>query len=240
MSFSKKKLAFLAISISCLIGKGQAAPMTGMEDDPGVFLKSKESPPPSFQSGKPAITPPETTAQVMRKKAEAIDQAGFNIQAQAIIKPTKGNTVTGTVKFTPVISMNGAEAVLLGIRVIADLEGLTPNEKHGFHVHEFGDCSADDASSAGGHFNPSGFLHGSPDSTTRHVGDLGNVQADAQGKAHYERVDKVIAFSGSNSIIGKSIVVHAKEDDFTTQPTGNAGARIGCGVIESIKPPTGK
>jgi Cu-Zn family superoxide dismutase len=102
--------------------------------------------------------------------------------------------------------------------------------KHGFHVHEFGDCSMADGVCAGGHFNPTGSPHGSPDAAKRHVGDFGNLTADESGKATYKRVDKLITFSGPNSIIGRSIIVHAAPDDFS-QPSGNAGARIGCGVI---------
>lgn len=138
------------------------------------------------------------------------------------LQPTKGNNVTGTITFT---------TVERGVKVVADIDGLTPG-KHGFHVHEHGDCSAPDASSAGAHFNPTNKKHGGPDDEERHVGDLGNVEADENGHAHYEYVDKVIQLDGPHSIIGLSIIVHAGEDDFKTQPTGNSGARVACGVIE--------
>lgn len=142
-------------------------------------------------------------------------------KAVAVIHPTEGNKIKGTVVFTSVPG---------GIKIVADIDNLTPG-KHGFHVHEFGDCSAHDGSSAGGHFNPTGKKHGGPDSTERHVGDFGNLDADKSGHAHYERIDKEIAFSGTNSILGKSIVIHADEDDLKSQPSGNSGARIGCGVV---------
>lgn len=141
--------------------------------------------------------------------------------AKSILHPTQGNHVTGTVTFT---------AVHGGVRIVADLEGLTPGI-HGFHIHEFGDCSAPDGSSAGGHFNPKNHQHGGPDNPVRHVGDLGNITADAQGKAHYERIDKMLELNGKNSIVGHSVVVHSKADDFVTQPTGDAGGRVACGVI---------
>ncbi len=141
--------------------------------------------------------------------------------AKSVLHPTKGNQVTGTVTFTVVDG---------GVRVVADLEGLKPGE-HGFHIHEFGDCSAPDGSSAGGHFNPTKKHHGSPDSLDRHVGDLGNITAEANGRAHYDRTDKVIDLNGKDSIVGHSVVVHEKADDFVTQPTGNSGARVACGVI---------
>ena len=141
------------------------------------------------------------------------------------MKPTEGNKATGKVSF---ISQNG------GLRVVADIEGLTPG-KHGFHIHQTGDCSAPDASSAGGHFNPGNTPHGAPESppAKRHAGDLGNLEANAEGKAHYEMVDPVLSLGGPNSIVGKSVIVHAQPDDLSTQPTGNAGPRQACGVIRS-------
>jgi len=141
--------------------------------------------------------------------------------AVALLHPTEGNSVRGTVTFTEVAD---------GIRIVADVEGLDPG-KHGFHIHEFGDCSAPDAASAGGHFNPDGMPHGAPDDMERHVGDLGNLVADEKGKAHYERNDSFISFGGDHSIIGLAVVIHSGEDDFTSQPSGAAGPRVACGVI---------
>lgn len=140
----------------------------------------------------------------------------------AKIAPTQGNTANGEVRFYKVSG---------GVRVVAQLEGLSPG-RHGFHIHEKGDCSAPDASSAGGHFNPAGGPHGAPtaDKTARHAGDLGNIEAGPDGKASYDRVDTVLDYA---QLQGLSVLVHAGEDDYTTQPSGNSGARIGCGVIES-------
>lgn len=146
-------------------------------------------------------------------------------EAVAIVKPTEGNSVTGKVTF----AQEGDD-----LYIIADFEGLKPGE-HGFHIHEKGDCSAHDASSAGGHFNPTNKQHGGPNDEERHAGDLGNVTADETGKAHYEFTDKVLKLHGETNIIGRSVVVHADRDDLKTQPTGNSGARIGCGVIEAAK-----
>lgn len=142
-------------------------------------------------------------------------------KATAVLHPTEGSQVTGTVTFTQTAA---------GIRVVGNVEGLTAGQ-HGFHVHEYGDCSAPDGTSAGGHFNPDGKDHGAPTDMDRHVGDLGNIMADESGIGTYDRTDTVIAFSGSHSIIGRGVIVHAGEDDFTTQPTGGAGARAACGVI---------
>ena len=146
-------------------------------------------------------------------------------RAICVLYPTQGNSVTGTITFTWVAE---------GIKVAADLQGLTKG-KHGFHIHEFGDCSSTDGSSAGGHFNPAGMTHGAPMDMSRHAGDMGNLEADDSGKAHLEYIDKVITFEGVTSIIGRSIIIHKGEDDLKTQPTGNAGARVACGVIGIVK-----
>jgi Cu-Zn family superoxide dismutase len=143
------------------------------------------------------------------------------VVAVCALSPTAGNQVTGTVTFT---SGPG------GITVRALVTGLTPGD-HGFHIHEFGDCSAPDGSSAGAHFNPGAMPHGGPDAAQRHKGDLGNLFADSTGTARYERMDMMLAVAGETSIIGRSMIVHAHPDDYTTQPTGAAGARLACGVI---------
>jgi len=147
------------------------------------------------------------------------------LSAVCILHPTEGNEVSGIVTFT---NTDG------GIKIVANLEGLTPG-KHGFHIHEYGDCSRLDGKSAGGHFNPDGKKHGAPNSEERHVGDLGNLLANEDGKAYYEIIDSYISFSGPHSIIGRAIIVHAGEDDLTSQPTGAAGARVACGVIGLTK-----
>lgn len=152
-------------------------------------------------------------------KAEVIKKA------ICVLHPTAGNEVTGIVTFT-----DSPE----GVVVEATVEGLTPG-KHGFHVHHYGDCSAPDGTSAGGHFNPDGTDHGGPHAHVRHVGDLGNLEADENGKAHYRMVDKMLELNGAHSIIGRSIIVHAGEDDLTSQPTGAAGARVAYGVIGVAK-----
>jgi Cu-Zn family superoxide dismutase len=147
-------------------------------------------------------------------------------KAIAVLHPTAGNNVTGLVTFTK----SGYE-----VKVVADVTGLTPG-KHGFHIHEFGDCSSSDGNSAGGHFNPTHKQHGAPDASDRHAGDLGNIEADASGKAHLEWSDTVMKLSGADSIVGHAVIVHEKVDDLKTQPTGNAGGRLACGVIGVAKP----
>lgn len=142
------------------------------------------------------------------------------------LAPTKGNKVSGTVNFT-----QKGERVLVEARV----SGLTPGA-HGFHIHEKGNCTAPDASSAGAHFNPTGAAHGAPDAPARHAGDLGNLEADADGTAVYRAEIRGISLgTGEDSIIGRSVVVHASRDDLTSQPAGNAGARQACGLISKSK-----
>ena len=146
-------------------------------------------------------------------------------KAIALLSPAKDKTVKGVVTFTQTDK---------GVKVYAHLEGLTPG-KHGFHVHEFGDCTAADLTSAGGHFNPTQMSHGAPTDEMRHSGDLGNIVADEKGMATLEWLDPMMQLSGPNSIIGHAVIVHAKEDDLKTQPTGNAGGREACGVIGIAK-----
>lgn len=141
--------------------------------------------------------------------------------AVAVIHPTTGNSVYGTVTFT---KESGR------VRIVANVIGLSPGD-HGFHIHEFGDCSGGDGKTAGGHFNPTGSDHGGPEAAVRHVGDLGNITANASGHATMNRLDAVVTLQGDHTILGRGVIVHAGADDFTTQPTGAAGARVGCGVI---------
>ena len=142
-------------------------------------------------------------------------------KAVAVVRPLRGSAVQGLVTFV----QEGK-----GVRIYAELTGLTPG-KHGFHIHEFGDITSADGSSAGSHLNPKNTVHGGPDDKQRHIGDLGNIEADRSGKAKYNRVDNRISLTGANSIIGRSIVIKESPDDFKTQPGGGAGLRIAMGVI---------
>jgi len=151
----------------------------------------------------------------------AVKSAGSS-KGISVLQASAGNKVSGTVTFTPLTD---------GVRVHAEIGGLTPG-KHGFHIHEFGDCSAADFSSAGAHFNPTNQPHAGPDTGARHEGDMGNVEADASGNAKLDYVDHQITLTDdAKSAIGRSVVVHAKPDDLKTQPSGDAGGRIACGVI---------
>jgi Cu-Zn family superoxide dismutase len=142
--------------------------------------------------------------------------------ATAALTPTQGNTAAGSVTFT----QNGDK-----LSVNAKITGLSPGG-HGFHIHEKGDCSAPDATSAGGHFNPTNKPHGSPDAPDHHAGDMPMLQADASGNATLTTELSGLAIgAGATGIVGKSVIVHKDPDDYKTQPTGNSGARVACGVI---------
>lgn len=169
----------------------------------------------------------ETTNLTDGNQTAAQDTADFDA-AVASLQPASGEDVSGTVLF---IRTND------GIRIEADVQGLEEGE-HGFHVHQYGDCTADDLTSAGGHYNPLNAPHGAPDDEQRHVGDMGNLEANADGMATYSRVDSVISFSGERSILGRAVIVHGGADDLESQPSGDAGPRMACGVIGVANPET--
>jgi Cu-Zn family superoxide dismutase len=140
-------------------------------------------------------------------------------------------TMAGTAKFKNVKGTVEFKETDDGIEVTANIEGLKKGV-HGFHIHEKGDCSAPDAKSAGGHFNPSNHKHGAPDAAEHHEGDLGNITADKDGKGTATITIKGVTLAdGDTSIVGKGFIIHAKADNFKTQPTGDAGDRVACGVI---------
>ncbi len=120
-----------------------------------------------------------------------------------------------------------------GVEIHVQVEGAPPGT-HGLHIHETGDCSAADFTSAGGHFNPDGAAHGGPDDLERHAGDLGNIEIDDAGSGHLGLTsDLVTVAEGPNSVVGRAVILHADADDLVSQPTGAAGARLACGVIEA-------
>lgn len=144
--------------------------------------------------------------------------------AQAALASASGSSVTGQLTFNA-----GTD----GVTISGELSGLPPNTEHGFHLHAMGDCSAPDAASAGDHFNPDNKMHGGPTSTDKHLGDIPNIQADAGGKATVNAAiaGATLGDGGPHDLVGKAVIVHAMPDDYATQPSGNSGARIACGVI---------
>lgn len=144
--------------------------------------------------------------------------------ADVVLESRSGSSVTGSIRVT---EAGG------GLRLVGEVRGLRPGGEHGFHIHDKGDCSAPDASSAGGHFNPAGTPHGRAGAGAHHAGDLPNLKADGSGVAKVDlQVPGVTLQAGAaQSAAGRSLVVHRDPDDYTTQPAGNSGPRVACGVI---------
>jgi Cu-Zn family superoxide dismutase len=170
---------------------------------------------------------PETTAAAPAPEAAAPQAPATSTltSATANLAAASGSLVSGRLTLMPMDD---------GVHASGEIGGLKPNSTHAFHIHEKGDCSAADASSAGGHFNPTSQPHGRVTHPQHHAGDNDNLVANAEGvakvDAHFPGV--VLGGGGATDVVGKAIIVHADPDDYTTQPTGNAGARIACGVIQ--------
>lgn len=162
---------------------------------------------------------PKKTAAPPPPKPVSTAQSG-----QAILASASGSLVSGKLKIVPTAD---------GVRLTGVVGGFAPNSVHAIHIHEKGDCSAVDASSAGGHFNPGMSAHGKVDSGTHHGGDMDNLVADAEGVAKVDAHARAVTLGGGagNDVAGRAVVVHAAPDDYASQPAGNAGARIACGVI---------
>jgi len=147
------------------------------------------------------------------------------LMATAGLSPTKGNKTFGEATFEEAGDL---------VRVVIFVQGLKPGQEHGLHIHEKGDCSSGDGMSAGGHFNPHGKPHGLPGGKNSHAGDLPALKANKAGRANIQiDMDTITLKPGPANIIGRAVIVHADPDDYKTQPTGNAGARIACGVIRA-------
>jgi Cu-Zn family superoxide dismutase len=149
--------------------------------------------------------------------------------------PTKAIAVIHGFGDSPVKGVVHFMATDGGVEISGEISGLKPG-KHGFHIHEFGDCSSADPKCHGGHFNPDKKKHGGPEDVERHVGDLGNITAGDDGKAAIRMTDKLIALSGPHSIVGRAVIIHAKADDLRSQPSGEAGDRIAGGVVGIADP----
>lgn len=184
--------------------------------------------PPAAVGSEEQVSEPQASHSSTRAPASASGaetSSSTALPAIAVFIPSKTSQVRGTVQFVP----EGGN-----LKVLANVEGLEPKSKHGLHIHEFGDCSDPAFKNAGGHYNPTGEPHGAPGKAKHHLGDLGNIVADANGKATYE-----ITVPGTQTkdagIIGRAVVIHQKPDDLKSQPAGDSGDRIACGVIGLTK-----
>lgn len=172
-----------------------------------------------------ALTACSTTPQpASTPKAAAPVSSAPAKQAVANLTSASGSLVSGRLQLA---------STATGVRISGDIGGLQPNAQHGFHIHEKGDCSAVDGSAAGGHFNPGQTPHGRVGASPHHAGDSDNIVTDAQGVAHVDVVLSGISLSSgaANDVANRALIVHAVADDYTSQPAGNAGARVACGVI---------
>lgn len=194
-----------------------------------LFLASALALSACSQNSEPNATPattPEATPPAAASVDPAAPPAMQTVHATAELAPTKDSQVKGSVSFS---NVDGR------LHASGQLSGLKPNSEHGFHIHEKGDCSAPDGSSAGGHFNPGHADHGSVSADPHHGGDMPNIKADAQGNAVIDgpvSSNVNIGKGDDFDIVGRGLIVHADPDDYTSQPTGNAGARLACAVIQ--------
>jgi len=186
------------------------------EETPAAAEPAAQTPPAAEPATPPAGEPPPAGA-------PGAAGAGATAVAVAELKPASKSEVSGTVTLS---EKDGK------VEVEVDLKGLRPGD-HGFHIHEKGDCSSPDALSAGGHFNPDKKEHGAPDAPAHHAGDLGNLTVGADGTVKTTvTVDFLTLGDAPNSAVGKAVIVHEKPDDLKSQPVGNAGGRVACGVVE--------
>jgi Cu-Zn family superoxide dismutase len=195
------KIQALILSIPCVLLLA-----CGRTEPPPTSPESTPPPPPPA-----AATPAATTAEVTLTGAPAKTGAA-------------GPSIAGTLQLT---------AAGTGVQITGTITGLPPKSEHGFHVHETGDCAAPDFKSAGGHFNPEGKEHGNPASDAKHLGDIANITADETGTALVNATiaGATLKDSGPHDLAGKALIVHAKRDDYKTQPAGDSGDRVACGVI---------
>jgi superoxide dismutase, Cu-Zn family len=206
-----KRILFVLVIAACSKKSNTPPPV-----DPATASEAEPAAPGAAAApGVPAAPPPEPV-----KPAEPPPPK----KAQVELAPASKSKVKGTATF---VEVDG------GVEVTINVEGLKAGD-HGWHVHEKGDCSAPDATSAGDHFNPANHKHGAPDGDERHAGDFGNLTAGKDGKATKTLTMKGVTLDdGAGSIVGKALIVHDKKDDLKTQPSGNSGARVACGVIQA-------
>lgn len=165
------------------------------------------------------VAPDETAAAAEVYEPEAV----VPTKAHAVLTPAEGSSLQAAVNFTEVAG---------GVQVNAWVLGAEPGD-HGFHLHEVGDCSASDFTSAGGHFNPTAVQHGGPTDALHHAGDWGNMVVSSVGSGSLSVTTNMLSVGpGANSVVGRAVILHGGTDDLVSQPSGDAGPRIACGVVE--------
>jgi len=180
-----------------------------------VVVLSACSSSPTATGAAPAATSPATSVPAAQSTAKS---------ATVNLASASGSLVSGKLTVVPMGN---------GVHLTGEVGGLSPGSTHAIHIHEKGDCSAADASSAGGHFNPAAQPHGKVGSGAHHGGDMDNLVANAEGVAQVNAHAEGVTLGGgaANDVAGKAVIVHAAADDYRTQPTGNAGGRVACGII---------
>lgn len=217
----------IAASLALLVGLGGCEQRPADSDPPPTRLgeTTPDAPPRQPLGQRESAERPGSLA-AQPSAAPNVAAAAAGARARAELMPTQGNETRGTVEFTRA----GA-----ALEITANLTGL-PAGEHGIHVHENGDCSAPDGKSAGEHYAPEGGPHGAPTAghDQHHLGDLGNIRADDSGAATLSTDDDELQLSGDRGVVGRAVVVHASADDFQTQPDGNSGTPLACGVVRMV------
>jgi Cu-Zn family superoxide dismutase len=188
-----------------MLAIGSMAGCSPKETTPAV-----QDAPSTTASVEPATTPPPSDPTSAKHRVDLMPGQGGNVAGAMDLVTSNG-----------VVTMTGL------------VTGIKPGSIHGFHIHEKGDCGSPDFKSAGEHFNPTSQQHGDPIMPPHHLGDIPNLVGDDMGKAPVNaRIESAtLGDGGPNDLVGRAVVVHASADDYMTQPSGNSGDRIACGVI---------
>lgn len=203
------------LHFSIIVGLTMATAISGCSPD------QKDSAPAAAAPIAAESAPAET---MPAPPVESVPEAIPAASATASMKSVEGMSVSGDLKLAPEAG---------GVRISGTISGLTPGSEHGFHIHETGDCSGPDFKTAGGHFNPSGMEHGNPNSAMHHAGDMMNLAVSDSGMATLDVTVPGVTLGdgGGADVMNRAIVIHAKADDYTSQPAGDAGDRVACAVI---------